>query len=404
MTDETAHDPEDAKPDWLDALADAAVDSGPAAEETPADALPPVDRPRPVRPALVPVWVWWGLGAVAAVAVVALAVTLVLRSTGNVSVPDVTGADLSVAQTRLAQVDLKARVVERRFSEAPADEVLEQRPSVGARVKRGDVIELVVSAGNEEFLMPDVVGNGIALARGVLETKGLVVVIEPVVSDAASDTVLASMPAAGATVRTGDTVRLQVATPSLNGGGLKPYALQGLSVVIDPAPMPRKAGDPTLEVSRRVRALLEAAGARVVELRTVNDTATAPADRAKRAAAATSTIAVGFSVAEKGSAGRVIAWPGAGASVNASAQVDATAKLASRIASELAGVASPVSALPMASDQVLAAASPVWVRITLGSLAQRDDTTSFADPRWIDSVARAIYEAIGSTYGVAVTP
>ena len=78
--------------------------------------------------------------------------------------------------------------------------------------------------------MPDVVGNGLALAKGTLEDRGLIVIVEPVISDTASDTVLSTTPAAGAMVRTGDTVRLQVATSSTPGVDLQPYSLQGVSV------------------------------------------------------------------------------------------------------------------------------------------------------------------------------
>ena len=64
------------------------------------------------------------------------------------------------------------------------------------KVPSNQGVTVVVSAGTEEFTMPDVVGEGLTLARSQLEQKGLEVQVEPQPSDQPSDTVLGSNPAA----------------------------------------------------------------------------------------------------------------------------------------------------------------------------------------------------------------
>jgi N-acetylmuramoyl-L-alanine amidase len=48
---------------------------------------------------------------------------------------------------------------------------------------------------------------------------------------------------------------------------------------------------------------------------------------------------------------------------------------------------------------VLGAADTPWARIQLGSYASREDAAKFADPNWEDTIARAIYRALGALYG-----
>lgn len=404
MNDETTpHQPaEGDDADWLRSLGDAAIE--PSAEAHPGPevgpTLPPIDRERPVRPPLVPQWVWITLGVLAAVVALIAIVGTTIFFTARVPVIDVTGLQLGVARARLAQDSLQVSVVEERFSSAPKNEILEQTPAAGEKLLKGSTITVVVSAGTEDFTMPDVVGDGIALARGTLESGGLVVVIEPVTSDAASDTVLSTDPAPGATVRTGDTVRVQVASPSAGGAEIRPFNLQGLTVSLDPEPVASGTTDATMDVARRLRSLLEASGASVTILRSALDTATAAADRAQRATETSATVGLGFSTTETGPEGRVVLYPAAGAPVT----VSSSAELASAIASSLAEVAPPVTSKTVDSDEVLSSAAVAWVRVGLGSGSQRNDKNAWADTTWADRVARALYAAVGSLYGAPEVP
>jgi len=344
------------------------------------------------------VWIALGSGVVVIALIIASVATYTALS--RVAVPDVSGASLGVATARLAQVGLKARVAERRFSTLPPDQVIGQSPSPGTQAQRGDSIDLIVSGGSEEFTMPDVVGNGIALAQGTLEDRGLVVVIETVVSQTASDTVLSSTPAAGATVRTGDTVRLQVATSGTPGVELQPYSLNGVGVLIDPDTPIAGAPDISLEVARRLGSLLEASGASVTLLRATSRGTTSDSERAARAAESTATVAIGFSVRANGQAGRVVGY-----SPEAAVSVAATSgALADQIVAELSRSAPPAVKATVGGDNVFDAVRIPWNRIQLGVASQRADQSAFVDPEWADAMARSVYTSLGKLYGVVKTP
>jgi hypothetical protein len=80
------------------------------------------------------------------------------------------------------------------------------------------------------------------------------------------------------------------------------------------------------------------------------------------------------------------------------ANATASAKLASRIASALAEESLQVQAATSSTDTVLTAAKAPWARVQLGATSAKADVARFSDPAWVDSVARALYRAIGTTY------
>lgn len=389
---------------WLASLSDAAVPSASSAAHDTTDdrfaALPALERQRPERTPLISMRVWSIAGIALVALLLVLAAVVTATSLSRVAVPDVVGTGLGEARTRIERVGLKVEVSERRFSIEPRDQVLEQDPGPDSQLLKGESVRLVVSGGSEEFPMPDVVGDGAALAQGTLETRGLVVVVEQVVSEVASDTVLLTIPAAGATVRTGDTVRIQVAASQSPDVTLQPYQFSNVEVVIDAAPAPAGASDTSMEVARRLRALLEASGASVTMLRSTGASSTLDADRAKAASEANASVAVGFVVLASGQPGRVVSTEGA----SVTGQPSASEAFANQLLAELSVSAPPVSAASGTSDPVLQAARSPWARVVLGSMSVRDDEGSFADPTWIDGVARATYAAIGKTYGTPTRP
>jgi len=407
MSDDRRHiTEEEENASWLKELGGAAVPAAPKpaaspspAEPTPAEPrieLPPIERTRPVRPPFVPKAVWIGLGAAAVGISLIIAIVATVTAMARVAVPDVTGTTLGVARTRLAQVGLKASVAERRFSTLPRDQVIEQSPAPGSQSQRGDTVALVISGGSEEFPMPDVIGNGLPLAKGTLEDRGLIVVVEPVISETASDTVLSSTPAPGAIVRTGDTVRLQVATSQTPGVDLQPYSLQGVQVLIDPDAPIAGAPDVSMEVARRLGSLLEASGATVTLLRTTTGKAPPDSDRARLAAASTASVAVGLTVRANGQAGRIAAY----SPTAAVSSVATSGPLAEQIVVELSKSAPPASTAAVSGDNVFDSVRIPWSRVQLGVASQRVDQTAFADPQWADAVARSLYTALGKLYGV----
>lgn len=384
--------------EWLQELTDAAIitTGSPRHQD---ESLPAIERERAAREPLVSRRVLVGVASSVGV-LIALVVLLALMSmSSTLTAPSVVGLDLDLARTQLARENLTLEVVSERFSGQPAGQILEQDPPAGADLKRGVALKVVVSGGTEEFPMPDVIGDGISLARGLLEARGLVVEAESVISEQASDTVLMTTPAAGLLVRTGDTVRVQVSAPRDTDTGLQPYRLDGITVRIDPAPSGGAQTDVTLEVGRRLRALLEASGASISMLRSTNTSET-EARRSATAAESSATISIGLDVALQGPEGRIVSSP-----PSMTAPIGpASEALAEVIEARLAVSAPPVSRVYSTSDPVFSATREPWVRVTVGSSAQRTDSTAFSDPRWADSIARAIYSALGEVYGQRVEP
>ena len=367
--------------DWLDR-------SGPT--------VPPLDRIRPSRPALIPRWAAITAAVIAAVLIVAGAAAFFAPRVGRASVPKIIGLDVEVARTRLAQDGLSLDVVERRFSSRPAGLVLVQSPAENARIRRDQPVQVVISAGTEEFAMPDVVGDGRLLAQGLLETKGLDVRIETSPSEMPSDTVLSTSPGPGQLVHTGDIVRVVVASSGPSTKVLLPYDLRGVTVVIDPEPVADGQADVPLDVARRLRSLVEASHGKVVPTRALADTGTAeaPVRRAQRATASTTTVAIGLSIVSTDPSGVIVFSP-----VATLPQTLASGKLSAKIVSALQLENITAKRSGAATDTVLGEIKAPWARIQLGSYSSKVDVAAFTDPSWEDSAARGLYRAIGEQYG-----
>lgn len=319
----------------------------------------------------------------------------------RVSVPNVRGLDIAVARSRLAEAGLLLETGDRRFSSTvPAGGVIGQDPGPGATVARRSVVTVVLSAGSEEFLMPDVIGMPVEEARRGLEERGLTVTLESLPSEEPSGTVLATLPAPGAPVRTSDEVRVSVAASRTASSVLLPYKLAGTCFVIDVEPMPPVSGlatappDAPLEVARRLRSLLEASGAGVSMTRSLTDTAGAvtPERRAARAAGATCTAIVGLTVSESA--------PGI-AVLTLTPRTDdprlyiPSTELARKTVESFRASKMTAGSVTIASDPVLASVSVPGIRVRLGSAASPADRSAFRDPTWSDRVARALYSALG---------
>jgi hypothetical protein len=374
---------------------DSAPEDGDAAPEPVA---PGVARPR--RRNLIPRWLPWTLVAVLAVCAATAALLVWSSRTGLVSTPSVAGLTVDAATQRLREAGMVLKVGDRRFSSMVARGlVVEQRPAAGTELHLGSTVLVAVSAGSESLALPDVVGWTVERARTLLRSRGLDVQVEAAPSKHASGTVLSSYPAPGVTVSTGDAVRLTVATADLSGGLLLPVDLRGRSFVIDPAPMP-VAGltDAPMDVARRLRALFEASGATVVVTRDAAEVTGAPVElRAQRAKTTTSTALIGLSVIQGGAPGvAVLTVP---ADANTSAFFIDSMSLGTALVASLRATAPDVRTSPAAGDAILLGTGIPAVRVVLGSAASPVDVRSLSDPAWADSVARAVYSAMGSLYG-----
>ena len=130
---------------------------------------------------------------------------------GTAAVPDVEGATLEQARSRLRRAGFRVRL-----RREPDDEVEEGRaigtsPPTGTQVNVGSTVTLIVSSGPEQVTVPDVTGEDIEDARATLERLGLDVdVSREETNDAEPGTVTSQDPASGR-VDEGSTVSLVVA-------------------------------------------------------------------------------------------------------------------------------------------------------------------------------------------------
>jgi serine/threonine-protein kinase len=126
-------------------------------------------------------------------------------------VPDLTGKTLAQARVAATAAGLTVEQVEARYSQQPANQIIEQNPAGGAPAARGSTITVVVSRGPQVVTVPDLGGQYYNQAASILDQNGLVAARK----DAPSRTVpkgaiVDQSPAAGAGVAPGTTVTLTV--------------------------------------------------------------------------------------------------------------------------------------------------------------------------------------------------
>lgn len=352
-----------------------------------------IDRQRPQRPSFVAPWVLPVAGGFFAVLVLGVVLAVWLGSRSMVVVPDVVGVSESVARVRLAQAGLVLEVGERPFDAAETGTVLDQNPAPGSELAEGDAVVLTVSAGTEEFEMPDVTGLTLRIAQAQLEDLGLTLKIERVESDAPADTVLATNPSPGATVRTSDIVRVTVATAPDANTALLPYRLDGALVVIDPAVPAAGRRDVEVEVGRRLQALLQASGARVVMTRSSIATGSIePTASAEPTSGAAALVVI--DAEETGNGGITLVTVPEPAPTAASSTA-----LAGAVATFLGEAGVRASRETGVGYPSLTGATGASLALRLGSWSLAEDATAFADPAWADRIARAVYRGIGERLG-----
>ncbi|TDB39895.1 MAG: PASTA domain-containing protein [Actinobacteria bacterium] len=350
---------------------------------------------RPRRRPLIPRWLIITAVAIIVVIVGAVAGVVFTMRNGLIAIPAVVGRTTMEAKAVLDSAGLVAVEGGEWFSvTVPMGSIISQEPSAGALARRGDTVSIIVSAGSETFIMPDVVGTASADARLRLETLGLRVTLETVEASATEGTVTETYPTAGQEVRNGSTVRVRVAGRSVASSILLPYSMDGVTVVVDPAPV-AAGSDTTMEVTRRLRSLLEASGAMVKVTRSIGSSSTATADRAAIVSETTATVVVALDLASSGAEGIQVTYV-------TSKDASATATTARLVASMTEALTSPgqvVRAPANATSAILSASTAPGARIILGNARGKGDASLFADPAWADTVARALYRALGATFG-----
>lgn len=342
-----------------------------------------------------PTWLLPTLIGLVLAAVAVHAAAALTRREDLVRVPSVVGLDAPVARSRLAQIGLLMEKGDTRFSSTvPRGYVIEQRPPAGSELSYREAVVVVVSAGSEEFVMPDVVGMSADEARDLLGAKGVSVKVEPVSSPEPTATVLSSVPGPGVRVSSTDVVRLRVSSGQTSADVLLPYPFANLVIVVDPSPVATGSVDAPLEVARKLRSLLEASGARVAVTRTITDTDTSEAARVTRAreASASSVVALSFPASGRGGVQVLVPRP-----ESAGAAYTGSALLADAVVASLSGVGEVATRAKDRDDPVIGAVGAPGVAVVLGSQTSKDDVAAARDPRWSDRIARALYIALGES-------
>ncbi|MBI4513316.1 MAG: PASTA domain-containing protein [Gemmatimonadetes bacterium] len=126
--------------------------------------------------------------------------------------PNVVGLRHEVATLALSQAGFEA-VLSWVDAQAAVGEVVGTRPAPGTPLELPAEVTVLVSAGPEQVVVPDLVGRSLAEARSALQRLGLRLgrVMTDPGSDAAPGTVLAQTPLPGTGASRGDSISLAVA-------------------------------------------------------------------------------------------------------------------------------------------------------------------------------------------------
>jgi eukaryotic-like serine/threonine-protein kinase len=127
-----------------------------------------------------------------------------------VPVPKVVGLERSEATAALQAEGFLVSVSEEFSEKVDKGVVISQTPAQRTSYQPGNTVSIVVSKGPPEFAMPSVVGMSRDAAVAKLRTLGLIVDVSIVPGHQGAQVVFQE-PAAGTTVRAGDTVHIYVA-------------------------------------------------------------------------------------------------------------------------------------------------------------------------------------------------
>lgn len=133
-------------------------------------------------------------------------------SSENITVPNVVGKPVEVAETTLKKLDLKVSVDEIASDDVPAGQVISQTPAAGTNVKARRIIHLTVSKGGSAMLVPDLKGLTLEQAKERLDKMGLTLgaVENGNDPDKPSDVIIAQSPESGAKATKGTRVNIVI--------------------------------------------------------------------------------------------------------------------------------------------------------------------------------------------------
>lgn len=351
-----------------------------------------VERERPERRRYVPRAVFWIAGTLAAVLLVFGVYSLYSYLNRPVVLPSITGKTLSESETYLKQQGFVPGKVIRQPSTRPRNEVVAQRPDAGSLVAEGSTVDIFVSSGDGRTVVPQIVGIGLPLALGRLESNGIRYEIDHVLSREPSGTILSSDPAPGTEITFDRVVRLRVAMDSVSVSSLLPFDMKGITVAIYPTDIISSQRDIPLEIANRLQGLLEVSGATVVAGRTALSTPEETAVDVVRSklTGANPTVVVLLDVRGDAEGGLLLDY----SSTEASATGSFSEKVAAVCASQLDSIGIGVKPQPGAGDVYLSGSTSPWVRLTIGNFRFNEDIRRWSEPGFVDDIARSLYLSV----------
>ena len=133
-----------------------------------------------------------------------------------VPVPDLIGKTEAEAQELCASVNIGMTYKGEEASTQEKGKISSQDPVQGTKVAKNSTVNYYLSKGSESVTLTDMFGQNGALAQETLESQGLTVQINKIYPDESQSSmvdigcVLDTEPAAGTTVKAGDTVTLTI--------------------------------------------------------------------------------------------------------------------------------------------------------------------------------------------------
>ncbi len=123
---------------------------------------------------------WVIVGAMVAILAVGLILIFRLLSGGEavastVVIPQLEGVPAEQAFEALQELDLKVRATEEPHESIAAGLVIRTEPPAGSSVAVQEFVTVVVSAGQEQFGIPNVINENIEVARAMIEAQGFTV-------------------------------------------------------------------------------------------------------------------------------------------------------------------------------------------------------------------------------------
>jgi beta-lactam-binding protein with PASTA domain len=137
------------------------------------------------------------------------------KGSSQIILPDFKGQSLSEATIKLGEYGLKTGEVRaEENAQIARDKVISTIPAAGTRVRKGDAITFVVSQGQEEGTVPNLIGRALSSAKRIGEDNGFVVgnVSYEVSTEIDVGIVMAQRPGAGTKLIKGSKINIVVAT------------------------------------------------------------------------------------------------------------------------------------------------------------------------------------------------